>query len=117
VKAWKNIHQSVQLSESGGHDARLPHRRVFPFNFLLKHYPVRSQAHGERKVFRDRAPRWDPQERAGGWHIQYDHVDAGHNFVREKASLLEFDETFDSRYLMERLTHAARKRCAPQLEA
>ena len=46
-------------------------RHVFPIRFLSRHYPIRGQAHGERKVFRDRQPRFLPQELARGWHVQY----------------------------------------------
>jgi hypothetical protein len=75
---------------------------VYPFKFLLRHYPIRSQAHGERKVLVDRAPRWSPEERALGWHRQYEeHV----RFVRDRATLEDADEaTFREKYLIERLS-------------
>ena len=47
----------------GGHDARFPGRRVFPYKFLLLHYPARSQEQGERKVFRDRQGCRNAEER------------------------------------------------------
>ena len=43
--------------------------------FLLRQYPIRSQAHGTRKVFSDRRARLDPEERALGWHVQYEALD------------------------------------------
>ena len=49
--------QQPDLAGSGGHEAVFTGRRVFPYNFLSKHYPVRSQAHGERKIFVERSAR------------------------------------------------------------
>ena len=77
---------------------------MFPYKFLLLHYPVRSQEHGERKVFRDRQSRWNEQERARGWHSQYDAFASGHRFVRAARDLVEYDGDFDRRYLVERLS-------------
>ncbi len=106
IKAWKNAGQ-VDLVRSGGHEALFPRRRVFPYKFLVKHYPIRSQAHGERKVFRDRAPRWDPLERARGWHAHYDGVVANQSFLHDPAGLIA-DQGAETRalYLPEALTGA-----------
>jgi hypothetical protein len=78
-------------------------RRVFPFKFLLKHYPIRSRAHGEQKVLQDRRTRWNAEERSFGWHAQYDDLAAG-DFVRDPASLERFDADFYERRLVERLS-------------
>jgi hypothetical protein len=91
VKCWKKMGTLPDLASSGGHDVMFPGRRVFPLRFLLRHYPVRSQAHGERKVLIDRRPRFVEQERERGWHLQYDAFDAGTRFVRSPDSLTEFD--------------------------
>ena len=88
VKAWKN-QAPVDLAGRAGHEARFPGRRIFPYKFELKHYPIRSQAHGERKIFRDRVPRWDPRERRLAWHVQYDDVAPHQSFVRVAAELIE----------------------------
>jgi hypothetical protein len=103
IKAWRQQPARVDLASEGGHDVLFEGRRIFPLNFLSKHYPVRSQAHGERKIFSERQERWSPAERADGWHIQYDHLRTGHRFVRDPATLEPFDD-FHSRYLVERLT-------------
>lgn len=89
ITAWKR--SSVDLVASGGHDAIVPDRRVFPIRFLLRHYPIRNQAQGERKILQERQPRWDPTERARGWHVQYDGVEAGHRFIRDPATLTAYD--------------------------
>ena len=92
VKAWKRTAGlPVDLRTSGGHDAAFEGRRVFPYKFLLKHYPIRSQGHGERKVRVDRVARWNPEERAMGWHDHYDSVGQGHSFLSDPATLSRFD--------------------------
>jgi hypothetical protein len=101
IKAWKA--REVDLRSSGGHEAAFPGRRIHPLNFLLKHYPIRSQAHGERKVLSARKPRITPEERRLGWHTQYDHVRPGHVFVRDLRELLPADKDFTERWLLERL--------------
>ena len=70
IRCWKRTEAPVDLVGSGGHEVRFPGRRVFPIRFLLRHYPIRGQAHGERKVFRERRPRYTQRERARGWHVQ-----------------------------------------------
>jgi hypothetical protein len=104
-KGWKNLGVRVDHASSGGHDARFEGRRVYPYKFLLKHYPIRSQEHGLRKVFAERLPRWDGEKRARGWHVHYGDLTADHSFVRDSAGLLEFDDDdFPERYVVERLT-------------
>jgi hypothetical protein len=88
IKAWKNA-GPVDLVSEGGHEARFPDRRVFPYKFELKHYPIRSQSHGEQKVFRDRIARWDPRERAIGWHAHYDELRPQESFLRRPEGLIE----------------------------
>src|SRR5262249_16149645 len=51
IKAWKRQRGPIDLSGTGGHEIRFVGRRVFPVRFVLRHYPIRSQAHGERKGF------------------------------------------------------------------
>jgi hypothetical protein len=106
IKAWKNV-GTVDLASSGGHEARFAGRRVFPYKFLLQHYPIRSQPHGNQKIFRDRVGRWDPRERARGWHIHYDDVVPEQSFLRDPAELTEDQgpET-RARYMTELLTGA-----------
>jgi len=91
IKAWKNLGRRISLAGSGGHETRFDGRRTYPFRFLLKHYPVRSQAHGEKKIFKERKPRWLSQERDKGWHTHYDHIYKGHSFLRRPEELELFD--------------------------
>jgi glycosyltransferase involved in cell wall biosynthesis len=91
IKCWKRTIHPVDLVSSGGHEARFPGREVCPIRFLLRHYPIRSQAHGERKVFVDRRPRFAASERAHGWHMQYDAMGDDHKFVRDETGLTPYD--------------------------
>jgi hypothetical protein len=104
-RAWKNLGCEVSIAPSAGHDVRFPGRLVYPFKFLLRHYPIRSQEHGERKVFGERVGRWNPEERSLGWHRQYDGKRPGQSFLREAATLESADEAeFHERYLIQRLS-------------
>jgi glycosyltransferase involved in cell wall biosynthesis len=90
VKCWKKA-PDVELVSSAGHDAQFASRRVFPIRFILRHYPIRSQEHGLRKILEERKPRFPEEERQRGWHVQYDDISAGHRFLRDPRTLTEFD--------------------------
>jgi hypothetical protein len=90
IRCWKKT-PCVELESTGGHDTRFDGRNVFPVRFVLRHYPIRSQAHGQRKVFGERRPRYAEQERAQGWHVQYDDVVEGTSFVHDPGRLTRFD--------------------------
>jgi glycosyltransferase involved in cell wall biosynthesis len=85
IRCWKRPAGLVDLVSSGGHEAVFVGREVFPFRFLVRHYPIRSQRHGERKVVEERRPRLVAAERERGWHRQYDHISEGHCFLRDPA--------------------------------
>ena len=90
IRCWKKT-PCLDLASSGGHDAEFPERHVFPLRFILRHYPIRGQAHGERKIFRERRNRFIEAERARGWHVQYDGVKTDESFIRDSASLIVYD--------------------------
>jgi len=102
IRCWKRTPAPVDLVSSGGHEVRFPGRRVFPIRFLLRHYPIRGQAHGERKVFRERRPRFTERERARGWHVQYDAVREGASFIVDPATLTPYDAEAVRGSLLER---------------
>lgn len=91
IKCWRRQPALVDLRSSGGHDVRFPDRRVCPIRFLLRHYPIRGQAHGERKVFGERRARFSAEERALGWHRQYDAWRKGDSFLRDPGTLVRYD--------------------------
>src|SRR5581483_4877139 len=89
----------------GGHEARFPQRQIFPYKFLLKHYPLRSPDQARRKIFAERLPRYHPRAKVIGWHIQYDHWKPDDEFLWQRSSLLRFEETETRReYLTEMLS-------------
>lgn len=91
VKAWKNL-GPVDLHSRGGHEAWFDDLRIYPSKLIIKHYPIRSQSQGERKIFNDRKPRWNPREKfEKGWHVQYDGINPGHRFVRSEAGLKKWE--------------------------
>jgi len=91
IKAWKRQAQTVDLVQNGGHDVIFDGKRVFPVPFILRHYPIRSSEHGRRKVRAERLPRFAPEERADGWHVQYDHYNDDADYLHDPATLTEWD--------------------------
>lgn len=92
IKAWKKGAAAISLAPFGGHEVRFRDRRVFPIRFLLRHYPIRSQQHGERKVFAERKARFLGTELAKGWHVQYDSWKDGDSFLGEPYHLHLYDD-------------------------
>lgn len=90
VRCWKKTAE-LDLASSGGHDAQFPGRTVFPLRFVLRHYPIRSQSHGTRKIFEERRNRFLEQERARGWHVQYDDLTEGASLLRDAGALTRYD--------------------------
>jgi hypothetical protein len=108
IKSWKTYHNTCEqkavfsksvimnLASTGGHIARYVDssetqyvkENLFPYNFFLRHYPIRSQQHGLRKVFRERKSRWNETERGENWHKQYEDVkNPKFNFVEDSKRL------------------------------
>ncbi len=105
MKGWKRSSGPIELAWSGGHEVRFPGRRVYPFKFLLRHYSIRTQEQGERKIFDGlkRLNRYDSEVR--GWHVHYDELSKRRSFVWDPETLLRFDEeTFYRDYVVERLS-------------
>ncbi len=115
IRCWKKAATQVDLASSGGHEARFPGRRVFPVRFPMRHYPVRSEAHARRKVFLERKPRFDPEEVARGWHVQYDAFVEGRPALPDQASARLFDREAIAVELqvMNRLVEAAGQTLGP----
>jgi glycosyltransferase involved in cell wall biosynthesis len=54
IKAWKNFGQSVSIVNSAGHNIYFEGIKVFPINFILRHYIVLSQEHAIKKYYLQR---------------------------------------------------------------
>lgn len=102
VRCWRHQAEPVDLLSTGGHDTRFPGRRVFPIRFLLRHYPFRTQAQAERKLFRERRPRYAEDERDLGWHVHYDDLGPDHAFVEDPTALRPFDALATRHHLQTR---------------
>lgn len=90
-KAWFQGSGRVDLASSGGHTVAFEGASDYPEKFILKHYPIRSQAHGHRKIFKERETRWCPDERRElGWHGQYKQFSPCASFVWDRAQLTEW---------------------------
>ena len=87
VKSWRNL-GPVNLASSAGHRVAAPWIRVAPERWIMKHYPIRSQAHGKRKVFQERA--WSSQEKSWNWHVQYDGIRPDQNLIGMPDRLLKW---------------------------
>lgn len=103
LRAWKPQAAAVSIAESGGHEVVFEGRRVFPYKFPIRHYSIRSGEHARRKLFRDREPRWSPEEKAMGWHRHYDRFDRGSSFVWDRADLYHLSD-LDGALLVQRLS-------------
>lgn len=92
LKGWKATPAPLSLASSGGHIVSFPGQRIFPIKFLMRHYPIRSEDHGRRKVFEERKNRFLEGERAIGWHTQYDSIqNREHSFLPDPKQLHRFD--------------------------
>ncbi|HNY30897.1 MAG TPA: glycosyltransferase [Fibrobacteria bacterium] len=104
IKTWKNPGVRVDLASSGGHSVGIPRRLVCPIPFILRHYPIRGESHGRRKVMAERLGRFSPEEKARGWHVQYDEFKDGRKrFLFDADRLCPWgDGTKARRAIMER---------------
>jgi hypothetical protein len=104
LNCWRRSTGSrAELAWSGGHTVRFPGQKVFPYNFLIHHFPIRSVEQGRRKVFGERLPRYPVNERLEGWHSHYDHTRAD-ELVRPTNGLTHLQPSFNQDFVLERLT-------------
>lgn len=90
INAWKRQAQPVELTSSGGHRVQFEGRRIFPENFILRHYIVLSRGHAIAKYGRDRVySSAEIDER--GWHGARPRFDPGMLKFPDKALLKRVD--------------------------
>ncbi|EGV19326.1 glycosyltransferase [Thiocapsa marina] len=65
LNLWKRQASSPDLASSGGHQIGFPELKVYPTDFLMRHYLFLSTAHAKEKWI-DR--HYDPEELERGWH-------------------------------------------------
>jgi len=116
TKAWLQGKDLIDLSSSGGHHAQFPGKKVFPYRFILNHYPIRSSQHGLKKVLKDRKPRFSSQEKNElGWHTHYDSVSDGFRFTSLREFNIEHGADFHERFLLEIMTDVVLQRMRGRL--
>ena len=93
IKAWKKQSNPVDLVSLAGHSVVFEGRRVCPVKFILRHYPVRSQTHGMKKVILERKIRFNSFELiVKNWHKHYNGIDnEKHNFLHDPNKLNKYD--------------------------
>lgn len=104
VKSWKNTRETVDLISTAGHTVEFASRKVFPYKFLLKHFPIRSQDHGMKKILNERISRWSTHERNLGWHTHYEAYHAESRFLKNPKGLLSFNADFYNDFVLERIS-------------
>jgi Methyltransferase domain/Glycosyl transferase family 2 len=116
-RAWVQPEEPVDLSSSGGHAVGFPGVRTFPYRFPLFHYPIRSQAQGERKIFADRQTRYSRREREElGWHDHYDRIRRNERFLGMPELLNRYEPgAFLDDFIAEVLGDVVRRRAQGRL--
>jgi 2-polyprenyl-3-methyl-5-hydroxy-6-metoxy-1,4-benzoquinol methylase/glycosyltransferase involved in cell wall biosynthesis len=99
-RAWKNRRHKVGISQTGGHSLSVPYRR-FPFNLILKHYPLRSPDQAKTKIFHDRNPRFAKERAELGWHVQYDAYLPEHTYLWDPSLLNNWEWITPREYIVE----------------
>ncbi len=116
TKAWLQGSHLIDLSSTGGHHAQFPGKQVFPYRFILDHFPIRSSQHGLKKVLKDRKPRFSSQEKNDlGWHTHYDAVSDGYRFLSLKEFHIEHRSDFSVMNVLEIITDVVLQRMQGRL--
>jgi len=91
-KAWLQGKQRIDLASTGGHEAQFAGAVDFRYKFLLKHYPLRSEAHAIRKIEHERrARRSEFESNILGFHSHYKDVELGNFKFESEADLIEWN--------------------------
>lgn len=70
------------------HNVEFEGRRIWEGGkVIIRHYPYRSQAQAERRVFQNRQPRYLPENLAKGWHHHVAGIQPGQRFIWEPETL------------------------------
>jgi glycosyltransferase involved in cell wall biosynthesis len=97
-KAWR-YYPGATDEENGGHYPVFPRgikAKVSPRKLVMRHYRFRSPEQAVRRVFKERLPRYAPEERAIGSHHQYDHFEEDPQFfVLDSHMLSRYDGDYN----------------------
>jgi hypothetical protein len=100
--AWKH-HAGTDIVSSGGHLPVFPLHvvpSVSPVKFVKRHYPIRSEAQGMKRIFRDRIPRLPPAVPHAGQRYYERFAPERRTFVIDPRRLTRYDE--DGRWCLDR---------------
>lgn len=99
IKTWKKC-SFVDLKSSGGHAARVENPKIFPLKFLNRHYPLRSYGQAQKKIFVDRRPRFEKENKERGWHGHYNAIENASDIILAREVLQKWGkDTFDTLYV------------------
>lgn len=91
IKTWKKC-DDIDLASTGGHWAKFKNQKVYPLKIINRHYPLRNIKQAEKKVFKDRLPRFEKEKKEKGWHSQYDKISQEKDFIYEKQNLNKYEK-------------------------
>ena len=66
VRAWKHRGEAIDLASAGGHSINLNNRKIYPKNFILRHYIVLSRVQAIAKYGKRIYSRYEVEVK--GWH-------------------------------------------------
>lgn len=90
IKAWKKTGAPVQMTASAGHGVDFEGRRIFPVNFVMRHYIALSKAHLIAKYTRERV--YSPHEVEKRWHGPRATFDPARLCLPHRSELVSLDD-------------------------
>jgi len=96
-KTWKKI-DKLDLKKTGGHIAKFENPKIFPLKILNRHYPLRSIEQAYKKVFIDRKPRFEKENKERRWHGHYDQIIKKEDLLTDKNKLILWDDAVCDKY-------------------
>lgn len=94
-RCWQVL-PGIRVANGGSHYPSFPRGksvRISPTKFVMRHYKIRSYQQGIQKVFRDRLPRFDLEEKRKGWGVHYDCFKAERKyFIIDSKTLTRYNE-------------------------
>ena len=100
IKTWKKS-KDIDLTSSGGHLAKFENQKIYPIKIINKHYPLRNIKQAEKKVYKDRLPRFAKEKKLRGWHSQYDKMSENNDFIYEKQNLHLYKKDILEKFALE----------------
>lgn len=91
LNAWKKTKFKVDLASTGGEIVYFQGRNTFPIPFIKRHYPIRSESHGKKKILDERLPRLSNEDKKKHWASHYVDLAKEQKFIWEKEELKKWD--------------------------